>query len=85
MSVVDSYIDVPVSNRFGCGCYTYKCVFDSSETGIIKVEIFADNVEQAISLIACNYWTISSWNYISNDIVAITFSYGMSGTCLLYI
>lgn len=85
MSVVSQYIDVPVSSRIGSGCYTYKVVFDAPETGVIKIEIFANTVESAIAILASNYYPIANWVYVSNEVVAVTFQYGITGSCLLYI
>lgn len=84
MSLVSRYKDTPITNRYGRGSYTYKCVLDTEETGIIKIEIFANNVEEAVSIAANQFGAVVSWSYISDDIISLILAPYSSGTCLLY-
>lgn len=85
MSLVSRYKDTPVSGRYGVGNYTYKCVLDTDETGIIKIEIFANSIDQAVNVAACQFGSVISWSYISEDIISLILAPYKSGTCLIYI
>ena len=84
MSLVSNYKNYPISGRFGSGCYTYKCVLDTDETGIIKIEIFANSVEEAVSIAETQFGVVLNWAYISQDIISLALAPYSSGTCLLY-
>ena len=84
MSLVSGYKDYPVNGRFGNGCYTYKCVLDTDETGIVKIEIFANSVEEAISIAEVQFGVVLEWSYLSQDIISLILAPYSSGTCLLY-
>lgn len=85
MSLVSNYKCVPVSGRFGQGCYTYKCVLDTDETGVMKIEIFADSVEQAVSIAALQFGAVLSYSYVSDSIISLILAPYSSGSCLLYL
>lgn len=86
MSVVSKYKNEPVQVRIGVGVYTYKCVLDTEETGIIKIEIFAGSPELAIICAAQQFnGVVVSWSYISPDIISIILAPYNNGTCLLYL
>jgi hypothetical protein len=84
MSLVSGYKDVPVSNRIGIGSYTYKCVLDTQETGVVKIEVFANNVELAMQCIATQFGTIVDFKYVSKDIISLILAPYRTGTCVLY-
>jgi hypothetical protein len=85
MSLVGKYKDVPVTNRFGVGNFTYKCVLDTEQTGIIKIEIFANTVEAAINIAVQQFGALVSYSYVSSDIISLILAPYSDGTCLLYI
>lgn len=86
MSVVSKYKNEPIQARVGVGAYTYKCVLDTEETGIIKIEIFANSPDVAITYAATQLnGVVVSWAYISPDIISIILAPYNNGTCLLYI
>lgn len=85
MSLVSKYKDVPVTNRFGVGNFTYKCVLDTEQTGIIKIEIFANTVEAAINIAVQQFGDLVSYSYVSSDIISLILAPYSDGTCLLYI
>lgn len=85
MSLVNKYKDVPVTNRFGVGNFTYKCVLDTEQTGIIKIEIFANTVEAAINIAVQQFGALVSYSYVSSDIISLILAPYSDGTCLLYI
>lgn len=85
MSLVSKYKDVPVTNRFGVGNFTYKCVLDTEQTCIIKIEIFANTVEAAINIAVQQFGALVSYSYVSSDIISLILAPYSDGTCLLYI
>lgn len=85
MSLISKYKDVPVTNRFGVGNFTYKCVLDTEQTGIIKIEIFANTVEAAINIAVQQFGALVSYSYVSSDIISLILAPYSDGTCLLYI
>lgn len=85
MSLVSRYRDFPVQNRIGDGAYTYKCVLDTDETGVVKIEVFANNPEIAISLVEMQFGIVLNWSYIGDDIISLILAPYSSGTCLLYL
>lgn len=85
MSLVSKYKDVQVTNRFGVGNFTYKCVLDTEQTGIIKIEIFANTVEAAINIAVQQFGALVSYSYVSSDIISLILAPYSDGTCLLYI
>lgn len=85
MSLVGKYKDVPVTNRLGVGNFTYKCVLDTEQTGIIKIEIFANTVEAAINIAVQQFGALVSYSYVSSDIISLILAPYSDGTCLLYI
>lgn len=85
MSLVSKYKDVPVTNRFGVGNFTYKCVLDTEQTGIIKIEIFANTVEAAMNIAVQQFGALVSYSYVSSDIISLILAPYSDGTCLLYI
>lgn len=85
MSLVGKYKAVPVTNRFGVGNFTYKCVLDTEQTGIIKIEIFANTVEAAINIAVQQFGALVSYSYVSSDIISLILAPYSDGTCLLYI
>lgn len=85
MSLVSKYKDVPVTNRIGVGNFTYKCVLDTEQTGIIKIEIFANTVEAAINIAVQQFGALVSYSYVSSDIISLILAPYSGGTCLLYI
>lgn len=85
MSLVSKYKDVPVTNRLGVGNFTYKCVLDTEQTGIIKIEIFANTVESAINIAVQQFGALVSYSYVSSDIISLILAPYSDGTCLLYI
>lgn len=84
MSLVSKYKDTPVTDRIGVGSYTYKCVLDTEQTGIIKIEIFANNVEAAINIAVQQFGALVNYSYISSDIISLILAPYSEGTCLLY-
>lgn len=84
MSLVSKYKSTPVSNRFGVGNFTYKCVLDTEQTGIIKIEIFANTVENAINIAVQQFGALVDYSYISSDIISLILAPYSDGTCLLY-
>lgn len=85
MSLVSKYKDTPVINRYGRGSYTYKCVLDTEQTGIIKIEIFANTVEDAINIAVQQFGALVNYSYVSSDIISLILAPYSDGTCLLYI
>lgn len=85
MSLVSKYKDVPVTNRLGVGNFTYKCVLDTEQTGIIKIEIFANTVEAAMNIAVQQFGALVDFSYISSDIISLILAPYSDGTCLLYI
>lgn len=85
MSLINSYKNYPVAGRFGSGCYTYNCVLDTDETGIIKIEIFANSVEEAVVIAEAQFEVVCDWSYVSQDVVSLILAPYSSGTCLLYV
>lgn len=84
MSLVDNYKNYPVTGRYGQGYYSYCCVLDTNETGVVKIEIFADFLEEAIEIAQNQFGAIYDWSYISQDIISLILAPYSSGTCLLY-
>ena len=85
MSLVSKYKNSPIQSRVGTGSYTYKCVLDTEETGVVKIEIFADSPEMAINLAASQFGVVINWSYIGDDIISLILAPYSSGTCLLYL
>lgn len=85
MSLVSRYKDIPVQSRVGNGMYTYKCVLDTDETGVVKIEIFANSPEIAVNLASMQFGAVLNWSYIGDDIISLILAPYSSGTCLLYL
>ena len=85
MSITNNYVDYPVSGRFGSGMYTYKCVLDTSDTGVVKIEIFADTVEDAMAIVECNFGTIVNYSYLNDYLISLILAPYSDGTCMLYV
>lgn len=85
MSLISNYKYIPVSGRFGQGCYTYKCVLDTEETGVTKIDIFADSVELAINIVALQFGAVLSYSYVSDNVISLILAPYSSGSCLLYL
>jgi hypothetical protein len=86
MSLVSGYRDIPITGRYGIGVYTYKCVLDTREWGTRKIEIFANNLDMALSQVALVFGVINRWEYIDKEmsIVSIVLAQYQTGTCVLY-
>lgn len=85
MSLVSRYRNIPVQNRIGNGAYTYKCVLDTEETGVVKIEVFANSIDIAINLVEMQFGAVLNWSYIGDDIISLILAPYSSGTCLLYL
>ena len=57
---------------------------DTDETVIVKIEIFANSVEEAISIAELQFGVVLEWSYLSQDIISLILAPYISGTCLLY-
>lgn len=84
MSVVNRYVDIPVFGRYGCGSYTYKCVCESDVDGIVKIEVFANTLEQAVGVVSQVFGYIAGFSYLNPDVVALNLANNPLATCLLW-